>query len=451
MTQLKLPSDSRLLQPDFVFGVATSSYQIEGAVSEGGRGVSIWDTFCHTPGAVDNNDHGDIACDHYHKWREDIEMIHSLGVDAYRLSIAWPRIMPTDGDVNPQGLAFYEGIIDACLAKGLAVYVTLYHWDLPQYLEDRGGWLNRETAVKFAEYADVVSRHFGEKIDVYTTLNEPFVSAFLGYRWGLHAPGVKGEKEGFLAAYNLLLAHGMAMPVLRRNAPGSKHGIVVNISPSYPQAPDDQGAAEYADLEGTSWFVDPLLKGEFPEAVVARLGPDAPDIYAADLALMAAPIDYMGVNYYTRTVIKTDSDGRPQSVPQPGAEHTDIGWEVYPQGLTELLLRLRRRYAALPPIYISENGAAYDDEIVDGVVNDQARVRYFQSHLLAVDDAVRQGVQVDGYFAWSLMDNFEWAYGYSKRFGIVYVDYATQIRTLKASAIALKELITADVRGKDNG
>ncbi|WP_394243469.1 GH1 family beta-glucosidase [Vibrio astriarenae] len=451
MNKYQLPQDSKLRSPEFVFGVATSSYQIEGGVMEGGRTPSIWDTFCKKPGAVDNGDSGDVACDHYHLWKQDIEMIQGLGVDAYRLSIAWPRILPRDGEVNPEGLAFYEQIIDECHARGLKVFVTLYHWDLPQYLEDKGGWLNRETAYKFAEYADVVSRHFGNKIDVYTTLNEPFVSAFLGYRWGEHAPGIKGEKEGFLASHHLMLGHGLAMPVLRKNAPKSKHGVVFNASPGYALTPADQGAADYADAENYQWFIDPVLKGEYPQRVLDKRADVVPMILEGDLDIISAPVDYIGINYYSRNLVHFDEQGDVKKVIPEGAECTYIGWEIYPQGLRDLMIRLNERYDNLPPIYITENGAAGNDEITQNKVNDEQRVRYFQSHLEALDEAVKAGVRIDGYFAWSLMDNFEWAFGYCQRFGIVHVDYNTQQRTLKQSAIAYRNMLIERAEEHNNG
>lgn len=441
MQKYQLPQDSKMLTSEFVFGVATSSYQIEGGASLGGRTDSIWDTFCRKPGAVANFENGDVACDHYHLWKRDIEMIHSMGVDAYRLSLAWPRIMPAEGEVNPEGLAFYQNIIDECHAKGMKVYVTLYHWDLPQYLEDRGGWLNRETAYKFAEYAEVVSKHFGDSIDVYTTLNEPFVSAFLGYRWGEHAPGIKGEKEGFQASHHLMLGHGLAMPIMRKNAPKSLHGIVVNATPAYPESEKDIGAAKYCEAENFHWFIDPVLMGTYPAAVMERQAHNMPLILAGDLDIISAPVDYIGINYYSRTVARFDENGDIERVAQTEQEHTYIGWEIYPQGLTDLLVRFKERYSNLPPLYITENGAAGDDKLVDGVVNDDQRVRYFQGHLNAVDQAIRLGVRVDGYFAWSLMDNFEWAFGYCQRFGMVHVDYTTQKRTLKNSAIAYQNML----------
>ncbi|WP_136482915.1 GH1 family beta-glucosidase [Vibrio sp. H11] len=441
MNKYELPQASQLRNRDFVFGVATSSYQIEGGVAEGGRTPSIWDTFCRKPGKVDKGDNGDIACDHYHLWKQDIEMIASLGVDAYRFSIAWPRIMPQDGVVNQEGLDFYEQIINECHAQGMQVYVTLYHWDLPQYLEDKGGWLNRETAYKFAHYADVVSQYFGNKIDVYTTLNEPFVASFLGYRWGIHAPGIEGEREGFLASHHMMLGHGLAMPVLRNNAPASKHGVVFNASPAYPYSEHDQGAADYSDAENYHWFIDPVLKGEYPRLVVEKESAYMPMILQGDLEIMSAPVDYIGINYYTRNVVRFNDQGDIETVKQSQNEHTYIDWEIYPQGLTDLLVRLKERYPNLPPLYVTENGAAGDDQCVDGHVNDDQRVRYFQQHLCAVDEAIRSGVQIDGYFAWSLMDNFEWAFGYCQRFGMVYVDYETQKRTLKQSAIAYQNML----------
>ncbi|MCJ0811032.1 GH1 family beta-glucosidase [Vibrio vulnificus] len=448
MNKYQLPQDSQLRQADFLFGVATSSYQIEGGAQLGGRTPSIWDTFCNQPGAVDNMDNGDVACDHFHLWQQDIELIQGLGVDAYRLSMAWPRILPKDGQVNQQGLEFYERIIDECHARGLKVFVTLYHWDLPQYLEDKGGWLNRETAYKFAEYAEVVSGYFGNKIDSYATLNEPFCSAYLGYRWGIHAPGKKGEREGFLSAHHLMLAHGLAMPIMRKNAPQSMHGCVFNATPAYPYSEQDVAAAEYSDAEGFHWFIDPVLKGEYPQSVLERQAHNMPMILDGDLDIIRGDLDFIGINFYTRCVVRFDADGELESMPQSDAEHTYIGWEIYPQALTDLLLRLKQRYPNLPPVYITENGAAGEDACINGEVNDEQRVRYFQSHLLALDEAIRAGVNVQGYFAWSLMDNFEWAYGYKQRFGIVHVDYATQKRTLKQSAIAYRNTLLARAEEK---
>ncbi|POB72005.1 beta-glucosidase, partial [Vibrio vulnificus] len=308
------------------------------------------------------------------------------GVDAYRLSMAWPRILPHDGQVNQDGLKFYERIIDECHARGLKVFVTLYHWDLPQYLEDKGGWLNRETAYKFAEYAEVVSGYFGNKIDSYATLNEPFCSAYLGYRWGMHAPGKKGEREGFLSAHHLMLAHGLAMPIMRKNAPQSMHGCVFNATPAYPYSEQDVAAAQYSDAEGFHWFIDPVLKGEYPQSVLERQAHNMPMILDGDLDIIRGDLDFIGINFYTRCVVRFDANGALESIPQPDAEHTYIGWEIYPQALTDLLLRLKQRYPNLPPVYITENGAAGEDTCINGEVNDEQRVRYFQSHLLALDE-----------------------------------------------------------------
>lgn len=452
MHSYQIPENSALRSPDFIFGVSTSSYQIEGGVHEGGRGVSIWDTFSHREGTIENNDNGDVACDHYHLWEQDIEMIHDLGVDAYRLSIAWPRIVPEEGVVNAQGLAFYKKIIDACHAKGIKVFVTLYHWDLPQYLEDRGGWLNRETAYKFAAYADIVSAFFGDRIDVYTTLNEPLVSSYLGYRLGIHAPGIKGDKEGFQASHHLMLAHGLAMPVLRKNAPNSRHGLVINAGPAYPESPSDQDAADYFDAEFWHWFIDPVLKGEYPAAVLERQSQNRPLILKGDLDIISAPIDYLGINYYSRFVVRFTPDHQIEVVDQENVEKTLMGWEIYPQGLTDLLVRIKERYQHLPPIYITENGASGDDKVDEnGEVHDEQRIRYVQEHLNALDTAIKRGVRVDGYFAWSLMDNFEWAYGYRQRFGMVHVDYQSQKRTLKDSAIAYKKMLKDRKAEKNNG
>lgn len=440
----KLPDDSRMWRPEFEFGVATSSYQIEGAVDEDGRTPSIWDEFCQQPGAILDSENGDIACDHYHRWQQDIDLIASLNVDCYRLSIAWPRIIPEPGVVNAKGLAFYERLIDALKARGIKVFVTLYHWDLPQYLEDQGGWLNRETAYRFAEYARVIAHHFGNKIDIYATLNEPMCSAWLGYRFGTHAPGKKGEQEGFLAAHHLLLAHGLAMPELRQWAPQARCGIVVNASPGFAASASqaDQQAALDHDSEDHHWFIEPVLEGHYPASVLERYAAIMPDFASEDLKQIQQPIDFLGLNYYSRSLIRAE-DGQPQKVtPAADVECTHIGWEIYPQGLTTLLTRLQQRYD-LPPIYIAENGAASNDHLIAGAVDDPQRVRYFQQHLMAVDEAIRKGVEVKAYYAWSLMDNFEWAYGYQQRFGLVYVDYTNQQRILKTSGRCYQQMLAA--------
>jgi len=436
----KFLKDSKLCDPKFLFGVATASYQIEGATSVDERCPSIWDTFCAKPGAVYKQHNGDVACDHYHLYQDDVNLIASLGMGAYRLSMAWPRIIKSDGSINQKGLDFYDRVISALEEKNLTIMATLYHWDLPQYLDDEGGWLNRETAYKYAEYVEVVSSYFGDRIDFYATLNEPWCSAFHGYRDGKHAPGITDDRSAFLASHNLLLAHGLAVPILRKNAPSSKHGIVLNFTPAYPANESAKDVADFAD-EYNHWFIKPIMEGEYPESVYQHYIDVMPTIEDGDMGIINAKIDFLGVNNYSRGVI--DQDGQYpnyKEVHLSDVERTHIGWEVYPEGLLKLLTDLNQTYQ-LPPIYITENGAAVDDQVVDGVVEDEQRCRYYQNHLYSVDQAIRKGVDIRGYFAWSLMDNFEWAEGYKMRFGIVYVDYKTQKRIPKRSALWFKEFL----------
>ena len=439
----KFPKDSKLCDPKFLFGVATASYQIEGATNVDERCPSIWDTFCAKPGAVYKQHNGDVACDHYHLYQDDVDLIADLGVDAYRLTIAWPRIIRPDGSINQKGLDFYDRVISALEEKNLTIMATLYHWDLPQYLDDEGGWLNRETAYKYAEYVDVVSSYFGDRIDFYATLNEPWCSAFHGYRDGKHAPGIADEKSGYQACHNLLLAHGLAIPILRKNAENSKHGIVLNFTPNYPANESAIDVADFADQEHTHWFIKPIMEGKYPEEVYQHYIDVMPLISEEDMAVISAEIDFLGINNYTRSVI--DKDGQYpnyKKVELSDVERTHIGWEVCPEGLLKLLTDLNQAYS-LPPVYITENGAATDDKVIDGAVDDEQRCRYYQSHLSSVDQAIRKGVDIRGYFAWSLMDNFEWSEGYKMRFGIVHVDYETQERTPKRSALAFKETLAS--------
>ena len=439
----RFPEDSKLYDPDFLFGVATASYQIEGATNVDDRCPSIWDTFCAKPGAVYKQHNGDVACDHYHLYQDDLNLIADLGVDAYRFSIAWPRIIRPDGTINQKGLDFYDRVISALEEKNITIMATLYHWDLPQYLDDQGGWLNRETAYKFAEYVEVVSSYFGDRIDFYTTLNEPWCSAFHGYRDGKHAPGIADEKSGYQACHNLLLAHGLAIPILRKNAENSKHGIVLNFTPNYPANESAIDVADFADQEHTHWFIKPIMEGKYPEEVYQHYIDVMPLISEEDMAVISAEIDFLGINNYTRSVI--DKDGQYpnyKKVELSDVERTHIGWEVCPEGLLKLLTDLNQAYS-LPPVYITENGAATDDKVIDGAVDDEQRCRYYQSHLSSVDQAIRKGVDIRGYFAWSLMDNFEWSEGYKMRFGIVHVDYETQERTPKRSALAFKETLAS--------
>lgn len=428
------------MSSDFVFGVATASFQIEGSADS--RLPCIWDTFCAKPGNIRDGSDGLTACDHVRLWREDLALIQSLGVDAYRFSISWPRVMDQDGRLNPQGVAFYIQLLDELKARGIKAFVTLYHWDLPQYLEDQGGWLNRQTAYLFADYADKISRAFGDRVYSYATLNEPFCSSYLGYEAGIHAPGHRSKAWGRQAAHHLLLAHGLALRVLRQNSPHSKNGLVLNFTPCYPQSEDpaDIAAAQLADEYFNQWYVKPVMDGCYPASFALLAEQDKPQIEAGDFDIISTPLDFLGVNFYTRTVYQACAEQGFAPVDMVDAPKTDIGWEIYPQALTDLLVSLHRHYK-LPPLYITENGAAVDDKLVNASVADPDRLQYYQQHLLALDQAIRQGVRVDGYFAWSLMDNFEWAEGYLKRFGIVYVDYASQQRVIKQSGLAYRDLL----------
>jgi beta-glucosidase len=438
--KISLPLNSAMLSADFIYGVATASFQIEGGASS--RLPCIWDTFCDTPNKVADGSNGLVACDHFNRWQQDIELIDSLGVDAYRLSISWPRVIKESGELNQAGVKYYLNILDELKARNIKAFVTLYHWDLPQFLENNGGWLNRETAYKFQDYADKISMAFGDRVYAYATLNEPFCSAFLGYEIGIHAPGIVGKEFGKKAAHHLLLGHGLAMQVLKKNSPNSKSGIVLNFTPCYPETNSsaDISATAFADDYFNQWYIKPLFDGQYPDILAQLPQENHPEIVDGDMEIISHSMDFLGVNFYTRAIYRADPDEVFFQIAPP-EPITDIGWEIYPQAFTELLVSLNEKYS-LPPIYITENGAAMADKLVDGVVNDQDRVDYYQSHLNAVNDAIVQGVKVDGYFAWSLMDNFEWAEGYLKRFGIVYVDYDTQVRTIKASGMAYKALIS---------
>ncbi|MCH8536811.1 MAG: beta-glucosidase [Alkalimonas sp.] len=437
--KINLPKTSQLLDNKFIFGVATAAFQIEGGADS--RLPCIWDDFCSQPGRIKDGSDGLVACDHIHRWQDDLELIESLHVDAYRFSVAWGRVINADGSINQQGMDFYSQLLDALQAKGIKAFVTLYHWDLPSYLQQQGGWLNRNIVDKFRDYADKVSQAFGDRVYSYATLNEPFCSAYLGYEAGIHAPGVQDRQSGRQVAHHLLLAHGAAMQVLQKNCPTALNGIVVNVSPCYAASASeaDKRAAQMADSYHNQWYIQPLLEGSYPDLLQQLPEHERPVIEEGDMALIAQPLDYLGINYYTRTVFEATSQGWFRDVKPTTAPLTEMGWEVFPQGLTEILLSLHQRYA-LPPVYITENGAAMPDELLQGQVDDPRRVAYFEQHLLAVHAAIEQGVRIGGYFAWSLMDNFEWAEGYLKRFGIVYVDYPTQQRTMKTSGLALQQL-----------
>ncbi len=427
---------ARLAAPfpqDFLWGVATSAFQIEGAATADGKGESIWDRFCRRPGAIADASNGDIACDHVQRLDEDLDLIASLGVRAYRFSVSWPRVQPLGyGDWNEAGLAFYERLVDGLRARGIEPWLTLNHWDLPQALQDQGGWTARDTVHRFVDYARGVNDWLGDRLAAIATHNEPWVVAVLGHEKGCFAPGLKSRATAMQVAHHLLLSHGLALQALREDGCSARLGIVLNLSPAEP-ATDSEADHEQARLDyamGARWYLDPMFHGRYPEEALAHLGADAPRIAPGDMEAIAQPLDYLGVNYYSRHVA---SAGEPYDAKAGGLPLTDMGWEIYPWGLTDLLLRLHGDYA-LPPVYVTENGAAFADQCQDGRVDDPARIAYLAEHIAAVGQALRQGVPMAGYMVWSLMDNFEWASGYTKRFGIVHVDYDTQQRTPKASA-----------------
>lgn len=440
--KITLPTNSSMLSPEFTFGTATASFQIEGAMDL--RLPCIWDTFCATPGKIADNSNGEFACEHVKHWKQDVELIKSLGVDAYRFSVSWPRVIKENGELNQTGVDFYVQLLDALNEAGIKPYVTLYHWDLPQHLEDKGGWLNRDTAYQFAEYTDKITRAFGDRVYSYATLNEPFCSAYLGYEIGIHAPGLTGKDKGRKAAHHLLLAHGLAMQVLRKNSPSTVNGIVLNFTPCYALSDQDadKRATEIADEYLNQWYIKPIMDGCYPDVIDLLPAEQQPDIVDGDMDIISQKIDFLGINYYTRAIYQAHADNWFEQIMPDNVELTDMGWEVCPSAFTDLLISLHQKYT-LPPMMITENGAATVDKIENEQVYDEQRLRYLQSHINAVNDAIDAGVNITGYFVWSLMDNFEWAEGYVKRFGIVYVDYETQKRTPKASAFAYRDLISS--------
>lgn len=446
--KIRLPDRSALYAPDFLFGVATSSFQIEGAADR--RLPSIWDTFCATPGKIRDGSNGTVACDHVSRWRADLALLAGLGVDAYRFSISWPRVLRQNGGLAQGGVDFYLRLLDGLNERGIKPFVTLYHWDLPQHLEDEGGWLNRDTAYRFRDYADTVSRAFGDRVHSYATINEPYCSAYLGYETGLHAPGLQGREFGKKAAHHLLLAHGLGMQVLETNSPDSLNGIVLNFAPCYPATNSDAdiAAAAAADEATNQWYIKPLLEGSYPGLLERCPIDERPSVREGDLDIIAHPLDFLGVNYYTRAVYRAGDGSGFVQVP-PDTPVTDMGWEVYPQGLTDLLVSLDSQYS-LPPIYVAENGAAIADSVEDDSIDDEERINYMQQHLEATSEAMDRGVDVAGFFYWSLMDNFEWAEGYQKRFGLVYVDFGSQRRIIKTSGHAYRDFLH-DRRGRYPG
>ncbi|CAL9355362.1 GH1 family beta-glucosidase [Streptomyces atacamensis] len=451
--------NARVFPPGFLWGTATAAYQIEGAATEGGRTPSIWDTFSHTPGRTRNGDTGDVACDHYHRWREDLAIMADLGVGAYRFSVSWPRVQPGgSGPASREGLDFYSRLVDGLLEKGIRPVVTLYHWDLPQELEDAGGWPERATAERFAEYASLVAGALGDRVERWTTLNEPWCSAFLGYGSGVHAPGRTDQADALRAAHHLNLAHGLGTQALRAALPaGAQTSVTLNLHHVRPltDGPADLDAARRIDGVANRVFTGPMLRGEYPDDVLRDTAhlTDWSFVEDGDLADIHQPLDFLGVNYYSPTLVSAasgpgthnaDGHGASEHSPWPGGddvafhrtpgETTAMGWTIDPSGMYDLLLRVRDDFPGMP-VVITENGAAFDDYVdPEGRVLDPQRISYLHGHLAAVHRAIEAGADVRGYFLWSLLDNFEWGYGYSKRFGAVYVDYATGRRIPKESA-----------------
>jgi beta-glucosidase len=433
--------------PDFFWGASTSAHQIEGALHADGRGPSIWDTFAQIPGTIYRGEKADPAIDHYHRMRDDVALMAQLNINAYRFSLAWSRIFPQGtGTINIKGLDFYDRLIDELLAHNICPVATLYHWDLPQALQDCGGWEARTTAFAFADYAEAVAQRLGDRVSWWITINEPWCSAYLGYGLGIHAPGIQNTSSAVTAAHHLLLAHGLASTRLREHITVTdKHiGITLNLTPVYT-LDDDQliaDGAEQMDVLNNRWLLDPIFYGTYPQRLFTDLNASPPPIVPGDMELISTPLDFLGINYYSRSLLRprqrttlqhTSPRNYEHVVPVPGASYTEMAWEIYPTGLEDILVRVQRDYNP-PLILITENGAAFDDQW-DGrsEVIDQRRVHYLQEHIYYLGKALQQGVALGGYFVWSLLDNFEWNEGYSKRFGIVYVDYATQQRIVKQS------------------
>ncbi|TNC46839.1 GH1 family beta-glucosidase [Mumia zhuanghuii] len=429
----------------FWWGAATAAYQVEGAVDEDGRGTSIWDTFCAEPGRIADGSSGAVACDSYHRWREDLDLLQGVGATAYRFSVAWPRIQPSgSGPVNQAGLDYYDRLVDGLLERGIAPFVTLFHWDLPQALQDDGGWTSRDTAHRFAAYATVVAEALGDRVACWGTLNEPFVHMALGHAFGTHAPGQTLLMEAFPVGHHQLLAHGLAAQALR-TASSAPVMLVDNLTPvrAASSSEADLAATAVYDALHNRMFLDPVLRGRYPEALTALA---EPVVQEGDLATIAQPLDLLGVNYYNPTVVQAPGADNPlpfELVPLTGVSTTGFGWPVVPEGLTELLVGLRDTYdEALPPVVVTENGCSYPDEPgPDGTIDDPDRIAYLDSHIRAVGTAREAGVDVRGYLTWSLLDNFEWADGYQQRFGVTYVDFATGERTPKASYAWLRDRI----------
>lgn len=445
----------------FLWGVATSAQQVEGGRREGGRGDSIWDRFAAEPGRITDGSNCDLTCDHYRLWRDDIALMRRMGLGAYRFSIAWPRVLPTGrGAVNSSGLDFYDALVDGLLAAGLEPFPTLYHWDLPAPLQDRGGWADRDTAAAFVEFTEAVTARLGDRVKRWTTHNEPWCAATLGYEEGHHAPGLREPATGIRAAHHLLLSHGWACEAIRSRVPGAEVGIVLIHCPARPlrDTAGDRDAARWFDGFFNRWYLDPVFRGSYPaDAVADRVsrghlpGGGMPFVRQGDLEAISAPLDFLGLNYYSRSLMTTGPDGRPVAAPPPpGAGVTDMGWEVYADGLREALVRVHRDYAP-KRVYVTENGAAYDDPAdAGGRIRDARRIDYLRGHLRAARAAMDEGVPLAGYFLWSLLDNFEWGYGFSKKFGLFAVDPVDRRRIPKDSAHWYAKVAATNVVGDDD-
>lgn len=449
----------RTFPKGFLWGAATSAYQVEGATAEDGRGESVWDRYATTSGAITDGSSGRIACDHYHRWQADVLLMKQLGLSAYRFSIGWSRVMPRGrGTPNEKGLDFYDALVDLLLSAGIRPFVTLNHWDLPQVLEDQGGWSARDTCAAFVEYAEATARRLGDRVRDWTTHNEPWCMAHLGWETGEHAPGRRDPAASLRVAHHLLLSHGQAIPVLRRESPGARVGIVLNQAPAYPASPSeaDRAAARRFDGFFNRWYLDPLYRGSYPrDAIADRVrdghlpGPELPFVEDGDLATIATPTDYLGINYYTRAVLRSDRIPEKANAPRteheaPASARTEMGWEIYPRGLHDTLLRVHRDYRP-PVVHLTELGAAFPDTPdASGRVSDARRIAFLRDHLHEAWRAIEAGVPLGSFFVWSLLDNFEWQFGFTKRFGLTRVDYATLERTPKDSAHWYREVAAAN-------
>lgn len=432
---------------DFIWGCATASYQIEGAFNEDGKGPSIWDVFTHTPGNIIDGSNGDVACDHYHRYAEDVKLMETLNLKAYRFSISWPRIFPEGkGSVNKKGLDFYKRLVDALNSASIIPFATIYHWDLPQALEEKGGWADLDTSKYFADYSYVLFKELGDSIPFWITLNEPAVFTYLGYGIGIHAPGKKDFGLATKATYSALLAHGLAVEAYRALGVKGQIGITLNLTPMHSASNKEEDilSARRMDLMWNRWFLDPIFKGSFPQEFIELLAKNGIsfEVDSEHMKKISLKIDFLGVNYYTRNIVMYDPKVpliNARSI-EPTTNKTEMGWEIYPEGLYELLASIKRDYGNIP-LYITENGSAFKDELIDEKVDDPEREDYLKRHFYQAYRAIKDGIDLKGYFVWSLMDNFEWAYGYTKRFGIVYVDYPTQKRIIKRSGYYYRKVI----------